>query len=311
MVSLDTKFFQGDGDLPLDIRDRVTISDFHESTATALRSAGWEGQLISTVGLGISADGQLVQNATFIMQGALHNAAIPLKASGIWEGASKDVTMHITLPDCSAFQFTGGELCSDFLPQALVKTAFTREGGQPVLPTEWEAYKLGSYSLRLIAHLDKSSNGRAGPHFRVSVLLFPLSVDELLELSEAVQSPAWPGIRILEGKSELFPRAPPGIWGCPLFPLINTSNRAEGCDVLPSGPRLRYAIAELLKSAVLPTACKGAGLRKQMEGMAADPEAYEARQPAVTWPTAPRPADNTGSQHTYRIAYCVVLSPAR
>ena len=229
------------------------------------------------------------------MRGALHNAAIPLKANTIWEGASKDVTLHVTLPDSGAFQFTGGELCSDFLPQSLVKTAFTREGGQPVLPTEWDAYKLGTFSLRLLAHLDKSSNGRAGPHFRVSVLLFPLGVDELLELSEATQSPAWPGIRILEGRSELFPRAPAGTWGCPLFPMINTSHRSEGfAPAIPGGDHLRYAIAELLRSAVLPTACKGAGLRKQMDAMAADPDAYEARQPSVTWPPAPRPAVTTG-----------------
>jgi len=221
MPELDGKFFAGGGDLPPDVRSKCLINDFHESVETALKSAGWEGHLVSTVGLTVSADGRLVQNARFCMRGALHDEAIVVKSSHLWEGAAKEVSLHLTLPDSGAFQFNGGELCSDYLPQALVKFSFVKDGGQVILPTEWEANKLGQFSLRLMAHLDKGSNGRAGPHFRVSVLLYPLSVDELQELSGATQSAAWPGFRILEGKSELCPRAPLGCWGCPTFPLIN------------------------------------------------------------------------------------------
>jgi len=313
MTALDQKFFQGDGDLPEAIRSKVLVADFHDSVSAALKDAGWQGQLVCTAGLRISADGQLVQDARFIMRGPLHTAAIPIKASTIWEGAAKDITLHVTLPDSDAFQFAGGELCSDFLNQALVKFHFTKDTKDtslPVLPTEWEANKLGQFSLRLMAHLDKASNGKAGPHFRVSVLLFPLSVDQLQELSDATQSSAWPGIRILEGKSELFPRAPPGCWGCPLFPVLNTSLRAADCTAIPGGAHLRFAISELMQTAALPTACKSrAGLRKQMEDMTADPSLCEQLLPTMVWPSAPRPDNNTGSlQRIYRVFEPVVLN---
>ena len=306
MTALDGKFFTGDGDLPADVRQQITVDDFHESVETALRSAGWEGQLVSTVGLTVSADGLLVQNARFCMRGALHDEAIVIKASQIWEGASKEMSLHLTLPDSGAFQFNGGELCSDYLAQALVKFSFVRDGNQVVLPTEWEANKLGRFSLRLMAHLDKSSNGRVGPNFRISVLLFPLSVDELQELSGATQCAAWPGFRILEGKSELFPKAPLGTWGCPIFPLLNTRQRAAGCAALPSGAHLRHAIAELVRSAALPTACRSrTGLSKSMEEMAADPSLCEPRSPDIVWPEAPRPAANPGRPYTY-----IIVSPS-
>ena len=308
-VPLDSKFFEGGGDLPADMRQQVMVTDYHDSVEAALRRVGWEGQLVSVVGLTISADGQLVQNARFCMRGALHDKAIPIRANAVWDGAPKDVELHLTLPDSSAFQFTGGELCSDYFPQSLVKFSFTREDGSVVLPTEWEAAKLGNFSLRLLAHLDKGSNGRSGPFFRVTVLLFPLSVDGLQDLSDATQCAAWPGYKILEGKSEMIPRAPPGRWGCPIYPLINTCQRAAGCEEIPSGVHLRFATAELLRSAAPPTAHKTrAGLTKAMEEMAADPNLCEPRTPAVVWPPAPRPPPPAGRYPYQQYSLpCVVL----
>jgi len=303
-VNLDERFFAGGGDLPADIRQRTLVTDYHDSMEATLRGVGWEGNLISTVGLTVSADGHLVQSARFCMRGALHDAAIPIKACSIWDGAPKEVSLILTLPDSSAFQFNGGELCSDYLPQSQVKFAFQRDDGTPVSPSEWDAAKLGQFSLRLMAHLDKSSNGRVGPHFRVTVLLFPLSIDALQELSNATQCAAWPGYKILEGKSELFPRAPHGGWGCPIFPIINTCQRAADCTAVPGGDHLRYAIAELMRSAAPPTAHKSKnGLAKAMEEMAADPSLCEPRTPAVVWPAAPRPPASAGRYHTNCIVY--------
>jgi hypothetical protein len=200
---------------------------------------------------------------------------VPVKASTLWEGVPEDVTVQVSVPDCTNFQFTGGELCSEYLPQDAVKFVITR-AGQPVLPTEWEALKIGPFSLRLVAHLGKTSNGRGGPHFRLSVLMFPFSVDQLTDLSDATQSVSWPGIRILEGKSELFPRPPLNFWGCPIFPLLNVQDRAENCTTLPTAAHLRHGISELMATAALPTACKSrSGLKRKMDDMVEDPEASE------------------------------------
>ena len=294
MPVLDQRFFQGPVDLPPDIVTKLIVGDFHAQADKALNDLGWQGHLISTVGLTLNTDGSLVQSAQFQMRGRLHEDAIPVTASNVWEGAPKGAVVHITLPECSSFQFTGGELVSDYLHQDATKFAVTKDG-LPLLPTDWEANKIGSFSLRLIAHLDKASNGRAGPHLRVSVLLFPLSVEELGELTDATQSVAWPGLRILEAKSEFFPRAPAGFWGCPLFPLLNAQLRAEGVSTTPSGVHLRHAIAEILRSAALPTACRSwVSLAKQMDEMQKDPDSHEPRIPSVVWPPAPRPANSEG-----------------
>ena len=304
MPDLDPKWFTGAAEIPPDITAKLTVKDFHGLTDRALTSLGWEGQLICASGLSVSQDGQLVQHARFMARGPMSPTPVQVKAIHLWEGVADNIVIHVTVPDCTNFQFNGGELCSDYLPQAAVKYVVTRDG-QPVLPTEWEALKIGDFSLRLIAHLGKSSNGRGGPHFRLSVLMYPFSVDQLADLSDATQSVSWPGILIAEAKSELYPRPPIGFWGCPIFPLINVQDRAENCTVLPSAAHLRHAISELMAAAALPTACKSrAGLKKHMDAMRDDPEASEPSPPTVTWPPAPRPAQQQG---IYQYCVCTFI----
>ena len=307
MPDLDPKWFTGAAELPPDISNKLLVQDYHGLVDRALTGLGWEGQLVSVAGLTISQDGNIVQNARFLARGQLSSTPVPVKAANLWEGVPENIMLHVTVPDCTNFQFSGGELCSDYLPQAAVKYVVTRED-QPVLPTEWEQLKIGEFSLRLIAHLGKTSNGRGGPHFRLSVLMFPYSVDQLADLSDATQSVSWPGLSILEGKSELFPRPPLGFWGCPVFPLLNVQDRAAGCTNLPTAAHLRHGIAELMGAAALPTACKSrAGLKKHMDAMVDDPEASEPSPPTVTWPPAPRPTQQQGistSTSIYSIYIC-------
>jgi len=304
MPDLDQKWFAGSAELPPDISSKLTVADYHGLTGRALTALGWEGQLICTAGLSISQDGTLVQTTRFMARGILSQAPVQVKAATLWEGVPEDVMVHVSVPDCTNFQFTGGQLCSDYLPHDAVKFTISR-GGQPVLPTEWEALKIGDFSLRLMAHLGRTSNGRSGPHFRMSVLMFPFNLQQLADLSDATQCVSWPGIRILEGKSELFPRPPLGFWGCPLFPVLNVQDRAENCAVLPSAAHLRHAISELMAAAALPTACKSrAGLKKHMDVMRDDPEASEPSPPTVTWPPAPRPAQQQG---IYQYCVCTFI----
>jgi len=311
MPDLDPKWFGGSAELPPDVSAKLTVADYHGLVDRALTAMGWEGQLICAAGLTISQDGQLVQNGRFLARGALSIAPIPVKAANLWEGVAENIMVNVTVPDCTNFQFTSGELCSDYLPQAAVKFVITRDG-QPVLPTEWEELKIGDFSLRLIAHLGKTSNSRTGPHFKLSVLMFPHSPEQLADLSDATQSVSWPGLGILESKCGFFPKAPPNLWGCPLFPLLNVQDRAANCSELPTSGHLRYAIGELMGSAALPTVCRSrSGLKRRMEEMMDDPEASDPVAPSITWPPAPRPAQRQGNISVRVLTVYTSMPPAR
>ena len=294
MPVLDGKYFGGGGDLPQDLVNKLSAADLQQAACATLTALGWEGQMISAVGLIISPDGELVHSAQFAMKGPLATGAIPVKISNVWEKAAKDMLMHITLPDSGMFQFTGGELNSEYLDQSAAKVSFTKED-RTLAQAEWGQNGIGEFSLRLVVHLDKGSNSRAGPHFRCSVMLYPMLVSELRDLSDATQSVAWPGIRILEGKSEFFPRPPASFWGCPLLPLLVTHLRARTCNAVPKGEKLRHAIAQLMASAALPNVCTTrAGVKRRMAEAQAAPDELEPLEPIVTWPPAPEPEAEEG-----------------
>ena len=54
------------------------------------------------------------------------------------------------------------------------------------------------YRLPLaIKHAPKPFVSASGPNIKFTMLVLPLSANDTLELSEAAQSPAWPGIKAL------------------------------------------------------------------------------------------------------------------
>jgi hypothetical protein len=191
------------------------------------------------------------------------------------------------------FKFRSGRLCSEFLEQEFCE--YTVKQQDTVLEREEQRrLGVGQFALRMVTHLDKASNGRGGPHFKVTVLAFPRSVEQLSETA-GTQSASWPGIKILEAKCDFFPQAGQDSWGAPFFPILISSERAAAVRSVPSGETMRFAMAQLLRTALLPTACTNrAGLaRKEQEMAGADPEEVE-RQPTVQWPTVAEPQTTQG-----------------
>jgi hypothetical protein len=174
-----------------------------------LTSKGWEGQLIAFLLTQLSADGQAVQSMKFNMRGKLTTQTVVVKAEKLWEGTEKDVNLLISMPDADKFSFVGGELSSDLLAQDNVKMSATK-GDNIILPSDWEASKVGDLCFRLLAYpVMKSSNTKLFlcSHIKFTVLAFPMAANDMAELTDAKQSESWPGIKILEGKCEFFPRS--------------------------------------------------------------------------------------------------------
>ena len=240
------------------------------------------------------------------MRGPLTQEPVTLQAAKLWDKANKDVTVTITFPQAAEFNFTAGTLTSEYLDGAAVKMAVSKQG-QIVLPTNFAELGIGDSCYRLIAHLDKTANGTAGPKIRYTVLFFPRLVADLEDLSDLAKGAGWPGVKVLEGEATLFPGTRSGSWGCPLLPILCPGARLELVPVLPPGSELRHAISKIMGPARLPTAMASnrtmtAKWKKLLDGS----EDYEERLPTVTWPEAARPTPDTGKQN---IKYCNKFAP--
>jgi hypothetical protein len=216
-------------------------------------------------------------------------------ASKLWERAAKDVSVTFTFPHGGEFEFSSGALASEYLEGDAVKISVVR-GDQTIRQDSWQQVGITPFSLRLVAYLDKLSN-KHEPRIKYNLLFYPASKEQMEEMSDAVQGAAWPGVKILEGHAALFPRAPQGGWGCPIYPILCTGTRFEIAPNLPTGSELRFAIAKIMASARLPVPCINQGtMRRKWAQIQADPDSYEERRPAVTWPVPAEPNQRTGKK---------------
>jgi hypothetical protein len=66
----------------------------------------------------------------------------------------------------------------------------------------------------------------------VTTLIFPRYIDKLNQISDATQSPAWPGNRVLENTCDFFPKIKE--WEEPVCQLcLRGSNYAEATNIPP------------------------------------------------------------------------------
>jgi hypothetical protein len=290
MVLLDQKFFEGGGDIDAILANKLVTVGLQDTLNETLTELGWEGQTVGIIGLYVAPDGNRITGAEFAVRGPLTDQNFTVQAAKWWD-CEKDLVIEFAAMNGAIFRFNRGEMCSEYIGQEMIDYTIKRNG---VPLSREESDQLGNFSLRLICHLDKSSNGRNGPHFKVTVLAFPNSPEEL-ENSAATSPANWPGIKIVEAKADMFPAARRGSWGAPCYPILVICDRAAVRGSTPSGENLRFCMAQLLQTAILPTACTNrSGLNKMCQEVRDGDPAMTRRQPDVQWPNMPEPRTTQG-----------------
>jgi hypothetical protein len=293
MAPLDGKWFSGKADIPIAIAESLTAASLGQPANATLGRNGWDGKAMAGIGLELSSDNRSVRSGQFFMRGQLSEEQGEIQASKLWSKAAKDALVKMQFPHGGEFDFSDGTLTSDYISGDSVQMTVERED-QPVPKEEWNRIGIKPFSLRLIAYIDKTSN-KTGPKVKFTLLFFPASKEDMEDLSDAAQGTAWPGVKVLEGNAQFFPRAPEGGWGCPIYPLLCLGAPLNQLPVIPTGKQLRYAIGKIMETARLPVPCANSGtMKKKWEKLQDDPDSYEERAPTVVWPAQPEPANTTG-----------------
>jgi len=295
MPDLKQQFFAGGGEIPEDILAKLLTPSAGIGLLDTLNKWQWNGRPAATITITTSADGTRARGGAFGLWGEIAGGTVEFPASKLWPGTSRGTNISIRNLTGQAFTFAGGQLHSDYADSDDFDVVYARSGS-PILPADWEAAGVGPFAMRAFAHLDKTSNKATVPRTKFTVLAYPASCEELARLNNKTQHPSWPGIKILEGTAEFFPHMPQTVnWGAPALPFICTRDRSNTTSATPPADHLRYAIAEVMRTAVLPTACTARGameLRGQQILDAA--EEPETRGPTVTWPPVERPPPDLG-----------------
>lgn len=292
MPFLLKKWFRSTGDLHHDLAAKLETPGFGLPTTQTFLNIGWDSKLVAAIGLELSPDNHRIIRGQFMLQGPLTKEPVSLQACKLFPAVDSSITLTIHIPDSVQFAFNSGTLCSDYLQMELYKHHYSKDGAH-ILATDWEANGIGETSMRAIAHLDKTSNGPQGPRIKTTILIFPRSTEELNQLSNGTQSPAWPGIRILQTTCEFFPKF--AAWGDPICPIILRGSSRSSAPNLPPGNEIRFHVAAVMRSAKVPTSCTSSrGLVKQWARALEDVEGLE-KEPTITWPIINRPTTEQGS----------------
>ena len=295
MAPLDSRWFSGTDNVPEFIAENLEVPGFGYPVHAAMGKNGWEGEVAACIGLELSPDNTKVVRGQLILRGHLSKEEpAVVQASKLWDAAAKDVTISITMPSAAEFDLAAGTMTSDYLPSDGLKVACAK-AGVAIPPAQLAQHGIGKFCLRLYVQLARPVNNGARPAVQFSVMFFPHTFDEMLEWSDMVKAVGWPGIKILEGEAQLFPAAPEGEWGCPIFPLLCPGTRFEQVPNLPCGSEMRRVISTIFNTARQPNSyATHANLKRKWGKMLADEEEYVERMPFTSWPAAPEPQINTG-----------------
>jgi hypothetical protein len=238
------KGFRQSEEMITDLAKKLSMSSFSIGAMDTLESLGWDGKSVAAVGLELTPDNRRVKRSQFLLLGALSRELVGLAANKLFPEADPAITMTITIPEGSAFRINIGTMSSDLLPCESYKIFFAKVGNI-IFPSDWAANKIGETSMRAICHLDKASNSGTGPKPKTTLLLFPRSAEEMNLLLDSTQSPAWPGIRILQATGEFFPKMPS--WRDPICTLLLLGSMYHNAPHLPSLADIRFHISATMR----------------------------------------------------------------
>ena len=297
MPTVDKALFNGSSNITGSELVLLEISDYGDSVTRVLHDFKWNNKAIGAVALELSPDNHRVDNGTFLVRGPLEAKEVRVKTSNLWATAAAETQLSIRVPDGSAFSFDDGSLCSDYLPCNEVTHVFTRteDGETPtaIMTGELQNFGVGEFCLRLVCHLVRAST-KSGVTLHYTVLAYPGTREEVLEVSELAQSASWPGLLLAEGDMPLGPM-PKHAWQCPLLPLIYCGSTWQGDPVVPPAAEMRRAIGAIMARSTPPEAYKSrTGVLRNWEKYSNNPDEFNPKKSPVTWPSLDPPAPVTG-----------------
>jgi len=295
MAPMDRTLFGGESDITAGDLQRLEIRNGEEAVDNALKTFGWNGKAAAgCILLQLSEDNRAATGGQFAARGRLAKEEVKLEAAKLWREAEPGPILTIRVPGGGEFKFSEGGLGSDYLDSDKVDHCVTTagRGGQPVLQDDYAAKGIGAFCLRLICHIVKATK-KSGVVLGYSVLIFPGTAEEVLDVSDLAKSPSWPGLRVSEGEMPLLP-LPAAPWGCPVLPLLRTSGTGGDEPAWPEGGELQARIAWIMATSEPAEACKTKkAMMSKWQKFADNPDEFVAKKGPLTWPK-PQQARQTG-----------------
>jgi len=294
MAPMDKALFSGEGAIEGADLGKLQVLNSEEAVDAALKNFGWNGRNPAGCAiLNLSADNMSATGGQFAARGRLAKEEVKIDTTKLWREAEPGYLLTLKVPTGGEFTFGGG-LCSDYLEASAVDHCITASGrnGQPVLQADYASKGVGAFCLRLVCHIIKATR-KSGVTLAYTVLIFPGTGEEVLDVSDLAASPSWPGLKAADGEMALLP-LPSAAWGCPVLPLLRTGSPWEDEPTVPPPGELIMRLSWIMATSEPADVCK---TKKAMYGrwqrFGDNPDDFAAKKSPLTWPK-PQPSRQAG-----------------
>lgn len=264
---------------------KLVVPSFERAVETVLPAAGWQGGLYGAIGLSLSNDNRAVDKGSFMLFGKLAKApadGISAQAAKFWSGAG-ETKLELQVSDAAIFNFED-TLTSDLLDSSHVKHAF-KHGDAVVSDADLATMGITGFCLRAVVIPTRETFAK------ITLVLYPLPLDELLEEHPLAENSLFPAISFSSlGEFALGPPAAglrlPTPWGFPFWPVLTTPTEFSVAPNVPSGTDLRACMAAVLRKTSKPETKNGpAALHKRWEEVKeAGASNLKTSEPDKRWP---------------------------
>ena len=274
--------FSDPSDLSLSVLRDLSVSSINDFDTVLLTEVNWNKKALGCLSVSLSADNLRVEEATFHLLGSLWDRK-SFHAASMWTTINP-TQLTISLPDLSAFSFSPGSLCSNYLSSEDLEFEFS-QGGQLVPPNLYQATNLSSFCLRSFVHPTSDC------YAKVQFLIFPFPLSVLAK-NPLYLDVNFPGLKLADYE---FPLAPAALlspindsWGFPLAPAVFPGADWNDSAGVPSGIRLRIALSQLLRSPILPEVKANISGLKQRYAQILEKgsSTFKTKFPPLIWPPA-------------------------
>lgn len=170
-----------------------------------------------------------------------------ISSSKLWS-FQESLSLKFTQLECSAFKFQS-QLSSELLDHSMVNYNFTKKKGEPVEREVVQEEGFNGFCLR--AHIVPTSGTTAN----LWIVIYPVSVEELLAEYALSKNPKWPGILLSKSEIKLGPVYNAILddpCGTPILPAIIAGSPLNRVAVVPPTKELLARQASLMRTATIP-----------------------------------------------------------
>jgi hypothetical protein len=287
MAPADRALFGGGDEIDAEELAKLQILNKEEAVDEALKQFGWDGKGAGCIVLQLCADNSAATSGQFLVRGTLASEEFKTEAAKIWSSADAGLQLSINIPAGGNFKFSEGGMCSDFMGMEEIEHCITTGGrnGQVVMHADYDTRGVGNFCIRLVCHLQKAKSKIL---LGYTILLYPGSTEEVLEVSELAKSASWPGLKLVEGEMPLIPAAK-SPWRCPTLPLLLTGTPWEDEMITPTAEEMRAKIGAIMSTSEPGEACKTRkALMTKWRRYANAPDEFTPRKGPMVWPPQQR-----------------------